>query len=93
VVALDDELERRRLLRRRGDPADRRVRSLHLTLDGRTMVQRLAELSVEHESWLCVGLEEREYEQLFGLLRKAAAGLKLSDTVHSGLVGGEWKPA
>jgi DNA-binding MarR family transcriptional regulator len=53
VVALVDELERRHLLRRRGDRTDRRVRTLHLTPEGRTMVQRLAELSVEHESWLC----------------------------------------
>jgi DNA-binding MarR family transcriptional regulator len=93
VVTLVDELERRQLLRRRGDPSDRRVRTLHLTPEGRTMVQRLAEQSVEHESWLCVGLEEQECEQLLGLLRKAAAGLGLSDTVHSGLAGGEWKPA
>src|SRR4030095_2718749 len=47
VVALVDELERRRLLRRRSDPTDRRVRTLHLTSEGRTMVQRLAEISVE----------------------------------------------
>jgi DNA-binding MarR family transcriptional regulator len=93
VVALVDELEHRQLLRRRSDPTDRRVRTLHLTSEGRTMVQRLAEISVEHESWLCVGLEVQECQQLTGLLKKVAAGLELSDTVHAGLAGGEWKPA
>src|SRR5436309_6558258 len=42
VVALVDDLEERRLLQRRGDPADRRVRKLHLTLQGKRVVRQLA---------------------------------------------------
>src|SRR5438874_13701105 len=83
VVALVDELERRRLLRRRGDPADRRVRTLHLTAQGKQMVRRLTEASAAHEDGLCVGLDREEQEQLLTLLRKAAAGLGLSRTAHS----------
>jgi DNA-binding MarR family transcriptional regulator len=91
VVALVDDLERRRLLRRRGDPSDRRVRTLHLTPRGRQMVRRLAEVSAAHEAGLCVGLEPGERQQLVLLLRKAAAGLGLSASMHAGLAGPEWK--
>jgi DNA-binding MarR family transcriptional regulator len=91
VVALVDDLERRGLLRRRGDPADRRVRTLHLTPDGKELVLRLREVVAAHEAGLCVGLEPGEREQLLVLLRKTAAGLGLSATAHSGLAGKEWK--
>jgi DNA-binding MarR family transcriptional regulator len=91
VVVLVDDLERRGLIRRQGDPADRRVRTLHLTPEGKQMVRRLAEVAAAHEAGLCVGLDAREREQLVSLLRKAATGLGLSHTAHSGLAGGEWK--
>jgi hypothetical protein len=55
------------------------------------VVRRLAEVVAAHEDRLCVGLDAGEREQLVLLLRKAAAGLGLSDTVHSGLAGGEWR--
>jgi DNA-binding MarR family transcriptional regulator len=87
VVALVDDLEQRRLLQRRGDPADRRVRRLHLTPQGKRVVGQLAERSAAHEAQLCAGLEPGEREQLLLLLRKAASGLQLSPNVHSGLGG------
>ncbi len=91
VVALVDDLEQRRLLQRRGDPADRRVRRLHLTLQGKRVVRQLADVSAAHEAALSVGLAPDEREQLMALLRKLAIGLHLSPTVHSGLAGGEWR--
>ena len=91
VVALVDDLEQRRLLQRRGDPADRRVRRLHLTLQGKRVVRQLADVSTAHEAALSVGLAPDEREQLMALLRKLAIGLRLSPTVHSGLAGGEWR--
>lgn len=91
VVALVDTLERRGLLRRRGDPADRRVRTLHLTAEGRRMVHTLAKVSALHENGLCVGLDGEEREHLIFLLKKVAAGLGMSDYVHSGLAGGDWR--
>jgi len=89
VVALVDDLEQRRLLQRRGDPADRRVRKLHLTRQGKRVVRHLAESSAAHEAQLCAGFEPAEREQLLLLLRKAASGLHLSQNVHCGLAGGE----
>jgi len=85
VVALVDDLEQRRLLQRRGDPADRRVRRLHLTLQGRRVVRQLADVSALHEAALSVGLAPDEREQLMVLLRRLATGPHLSPTVHSGL--------
>jgi DNA-binding MarR family transcriptional regulator len=91
VVGLVDALEQRGLLRRQGDPADRRVRTLHLTSEGRRMVRTLAEVSAAHEHSLCVGLKGEERQHLLLLLKKVVAGLDLSDTVHSGLAGGDWR--
>jgi DNA-binding MarR family transcriptional regulator len=91
VVALVDELERRQLLERRGDPADRRVRTLHLTPAGRQMVRRLADVAAAHEEGLSEGLDAAEREHLVRLLRKTAASLGLSDTVHAGLGGRDWR--
>jgi len=91
VVALVDDLEQRRLLQRRADAADRRVRNLHLTPQGKRVVRQLTELSTAHEAQLCGGLKPAEREQLLVLLRKAASGLRISPTVHSGLAGGEWR--
>ena len=85
VVALVDDLEQRRLLQRRGDPADRRVRRLHLTLQGKRVVRQLADVSALHEAALSVGLAPDEREQLMVLLRRLATGPHLSPTVHSGL--------
>lgn len=90
VVALVDDLEHRRLLQRRGDPSDRRVRRLHLTPQGKRVVRQLSELSAAHETALSAGLAPEEHAQLVALLRKLAIGLHLSPTVHSGLGGGEW---
>jgi DNA-binding MarR family transcriptional regulator len=91
VVVLFDDLERRRLLRRRGDPTDRRVRTLHLTPQGKQAIGRLGQVVTAHEDAVCSGLEAGERAQLLGLLRKAAAGLGLSPTAHSGLGGRDWK--
>jgi len=89
VVSLVDDLEARQLITRRTTAADRRVRTLHLTSRGRTMVRTLVDLEAAHERALSVGLDHREREQLVRLLRKAAAGLGLG-TVHSGIDAPDW---
>jgi DNA-binding MarR family transcriptional regulator len=84
MVALVDALEQRGVLRRRPDPTDRRVRTLHLTGDGRRLLGQVMEISVEHERQLCKGLKSTEREQLITLLRRLAAEQGLGEGVHPG---------
>jgi len=91
VVSLVDELEQRGLLVRRGDPTDRRVRTLRLTVKGKAIVHTLTEVSDAHETWLLTALDDAEREHLLMLLKKIATGLGLSDTAHAGMAGPEWR--
>ncbi len=84
MVALVDALEQRGLLRRRPDPDDRRVRTLHLTRDGQRLLGEVMEISMEHERQLCKGLQPAEREQLITLLSRLAAGQGLGEGVHPG---------
>jgi DNA-binding MarR family transcriptional regulator len=84
MVALVDALEQRGLLRRRPDPNDRRVRTLHLTRDGRRLLDKVMEISLEHERQLCKGLQPAERDQLITLLSRLAAEQGLGEGVHPG---------
>jgi DNA-binding MarR family transcriptional regulator len=84
MVALVDALEQRGLLRRRPDPNDRRVRTLHLTRDGWRLLDKVMEISLEHERQLCKGLQPAEREQLITLLSRLAAEQGLGEGVHPG---------
>ncbi len=89
MVALVDALEQRGLLRRRPDPGDRRVRALHLTADGRRLLGKVMEISLEHERQLSKGLRPAEREQLITLLSRVAAEQGLSEGVHPGVADPE----
>jgi DNA-binding MarR family transcriptional regulator len=84
MVALVDALEQRGLLMRRPSPSDRRVRTLHLTKEGRRLLGRIMEISVEHEQQLCRGLQPAEREQLLTLLNRLAAEQGLAEGIHPG---------
>jgi DNA-binding MarR family transcriptional regulator len=84
MVALVDAMERRGLLRRRPVPGDRRVRTLHLTVDGRRLLDQVMDISVEHERQLCKGLQPAEREHLIALLGRVATEQGLGAGVHPG---------
>ena len=84
MVALVDALEQRGLLMRRPSPSDRRVRTLHLTKEGRRLLGEIMEISVEHEQQLCRGLQPAERGQLLTLLNRLAAEQGLAEGVHPG---------
>ena len=90
MVALIDELEERGLVERRPLPSDRRVRALHLTADGRRLLERARKVAAEHESEICADLDADEREQLLELLGRIAASQGLPAGVHPaiGLKGG-----
>ena len=85
MVAKVDSLEESGLVERRPDPADRRVRALHLTPKGRRLLKRAGEIAVSYESRLCEDLAPAEREQLIDLLQRLQPGLIELRGVHPGL--------
>lgn len=84
LVALVDGLEKRGLLDRRRDPADRRHYALHLTAEGEQIMQKLAAASIAHEQSVIAPLSAIERRQLNRLLKKLAAGHQLRPGIHPG---------
>jgi DNA-binding MarR family transcriptional regulator len=83
MVAFVDALEARSLLERRHNPDDRRTRELHLTEDGRELLERAFALAAGLERDLCADLSAPEREQLLDLLQRVGAQLGLPAGVHA----------
>jgi DNA-binding MarR family transcriptional regulator len=84
LVAVIDEVERKGLLERRPNPADRRANALHLTRKGRRTLDTVMRISAMHEERLTSGLDASERAQLERLLTKVAARLELAEGGHPG---------
>jgi DNA-binding MarR family transcriptional regulator len=74
MVTLIDDLESRRLVRRRPHPSDRRAHALYLTPAGKRLLGKATAVAMEVETVLCAGLVAAEREQLLSLLGRLAAG-------------------
>jgi DNA-binding MarR family transcriptional regulator len=85
MVALVDHLEEAGFLERRPDPEDRRVRWLHLTRKGRTVLERAGRIAIDYETKLCAGINREEREQLIDLLQKLQKGQTELGGVHPGM--------
>ena len=85
MVAIVDELESRRLIERRPDPGDRRVRALYVTKRGQTLLEDAFDLVVQHERAIQDVLTYKERAELLALLNRIAARLDLPTDVHSAL--------
>lgn len=72
VTSIADALEERGLARREPSPADRRVKNLVLTAEGRELKARLEQAMVTSMPW-CTALDLTERKTLLGLVRKLAA--------------------
>jgi DNA-binding MarR family transcriptional regulator len=90
MVALVDHLEEGGLLERRPDPEDRRVRGLHLTRKGRSVLDKAGKIAIDYETQLCAGINREERELLIDLLQKLQAGQTHLRGVHPGM--GEERP-
>jgi DNA-binding MarR family transcriptional regulator len=90
MVALVDELEQRGLVERRPDPADRRVRALYLTTQGRQTLAKGRKIAREHEEALTRGLAPADRKRLVDLLQKMVTEQAIGMGVHPGL--SETKP-
>ena len=87
MVALVDELEQRGLVERRPDPADRRVRALHLTRKGKQSLARGRKIAKQHEEDLTRGLAAADRKRLLGLLQRMVDQQALGKGIHPGLSG------
>jgi DNA-binding MarR family transcriptional regulator len=90
MVALVDHVEEAGFVERRPDPEDRRVRGLHLTRKGRSVLERAGKIAIDYETQLCAGINREERELLIDLLQKLQAGQTVLRGVHPGL--GEDRP-
>lgn len=72
MVGILDELEERELVLRKRDPDDRRRQVVSITAEGRRTLTRLRALSRKLEDELLASLDEKERDQLHGLLLRLA---------------------
>jgi DNA-binding MarR family transcriptional regulator len=84
VVVLVDGLERRGLLERRRDPANRRNHALHLTAAGAEVMAGVRALRPAHEDEICAGLDDAQRLHLAELLGIIAGRQGLAPGVHPG---------
>jgi DNA-binding MarR family transcriptional regulator len=89
IVALLDQLEAKGLVRRRLDPADRRVRLVELTEAGQATLTRAVEIGIGIEAALCRGFDPDQREALISVLEKVAGNIGLTLGVHPGFDGAE----
>lgn len=84
VVTFVDELEDRGLVGRQRSTTDRRQYALHLTKQGRALMQRLSTIARAHERDLCQPLDDNERVQLAALLKRVADQQGLTPGIHPG---------
>jgi DNA-binding MarR family transcriptional regulator len=84
LVALIDALEKRRLLTREENAADRRIYSLQLSSAGVDALAAIGRVARAHNEAMCAALDTNEREQLAVLLKKIAAQQGLAAGIHPG---------
>lgn len=84
LVAVLDNLEKRKLVERKPNLDDRRVYSLHLTKNGGEILERIGKIAREHQDALLAALNMEERQQLTGLLHRVADQQGLARGVHPG---------
>jgi DNA-binding MarR family transcriptional regulator len=85
MVSVVDDLEAGGLLERRPNPADRRVRELYLTADGRKILERSFAEALAYEEQVGAGLTAEERERLLDLLDRIADNLGVGPGAHTAL--------
>jgi DNA-binding MarR family transcriptional regulator len=85
MVALIDQLESRGFVERRRHPTDRRTRTLHLTEQGREILETATSLAMSLEETICKGLSPEVRGSLMGILIGLAENLGLVQVLHPGM--------
>lgn len=79
MTARIDGLEARGLVRRVGDPSDRRVSAVELTEDGRRMWDEAVGVQARKEQLVAAALTERQRDQLNELLRRLTLSFEATE--------------
>ena len=87
MVALVDELERKRLVRRSRHPTDRRAHAVVLTASGRRLLDQAVQIAIGIEQELCADLQPPQRDDLLRLLARLRTGDREHPGVHPGLSG------
>jgi DNA-binding MarR family transcriptional regulator len=85
MVALVDELERKGLIERRPNPADRRVHALRVTARGKKALGSAFEASMRNEAAVFGALSDADRAELRRLLQTVADALGLEPGQHPGM--------
>lgn len=75
LVRLLDTLETQGLIERREDEADRRAKAVHLTEDGRTLVEGIRGVAAEVRERLLAGVADEDMVLCLGLLGRIEGNL------------------
>ena len=84
LVVLVDEMESRGLIERRENPDDRRRYALHITEKGRSTLDQIGRISLEHSQALLAAISQDEQRNLATLLQRIANQQGLTRGVHPG---------
>jgi len=82
MVAIVDHLEQLHVVERRLHASDRRSRTLHLTAQGKKVLDRAVELAMGLESTLNAGFTADQQQQLLAMLSRVADNLGLAAGLH-----------
>jgi DNA-binding MarR family transcriptional regulator len=85
MVVLIDEFEQRGLVVRRRSPSDRRAYALHLTGEGRELLDAVLRVSRSYADELCAPLSDDERTELVALLQRLAGQQDIPLDMHPGL--------
>jgi DNA-binding MarR family transcriptional regulator len=88
MVAIVDELERRKLIERHPHADDRRVRTLHLTAGGEKHLGRAVDVAMQFEKLVTKPLTAKERTELLSLLDRVAEALDVKPGAHAALRDG-----
>lgn len=75
LVRLLDTLETQGLIERREDESDRRAKAVHLTADGRTLVEGIRGIAAEVRERLLAGVADEDVMLCLGLLGRVEGNL------------------
>jgi len=84
LVAIVDNLEKRKFVERKVNPDDRRLYSLQLTISGAEILGQIGKVAREHQDALLSALSSEERVELALLLHKVADQQGLARGVHPG---------